>query len=268
MSDSIIPSNRLKKLLTEGKCAVGTMVVEFRQPSVTQMLSNAGFDFIIIDNEHGAFNIETIADLSRAARLVNVTPIVRVPESTYTYISQSLDAGAQGIMIPRISNAREVEDVVQIVKYAPVGRRGCVVARGHTDFKSGPLIETFQRANEESLLVVQIETAEALKNIEAIISVRGVDVALIGPTDLSMALGIPGEMDNPRLHNAINRMIEVAGRAGVYPAIHMNVLAQGEFWAERGMRMVSHNSEVGLLTRAGTEATTALNEAFRRRESK
>jgi len=268
MPETIIPPNRLKKILAEGKCAVGTMVVELRQPAVTQMLSNAGFDFIIIDNEHGAFNIETIADLSRAARLVSVTPIVRVPESTYTSIAQSLDAGAQGIMIPRITKASEVQDVVQILKYPPLGRRGCVVARGHTDFKSGPLAETFERANEESMLVVQIETAEALENLEELLSVRGVDVAFVGPTDLSMALGIPGEMNNPKLHAAIFQMIDIARRQAIYPAIQMNVLAHGLFWAERGMRMVSYNSEVGMLIRAGADATASLKEAFNRREAK
>lgn len=264
MPETIIPPNRLKKILAEGQCAVGTMVVELRQPAVTQMLSNAGFDFIIIDNEHGAFNIETIAELSRASRHVNVTPIVRVPESTYTYIAQSLDAGAQGIMIPRITKPKDVQDVVEMMKYPPIGRRGCVVARGHTEFKSGPLLETFERANAESMLVVQIETAEAVDNIEEILSVRGVDVAFIGPTDLSMALGIPGEMDNPKLHAAIFEIIGHSCRLGIHPAIQMNILAHALFWAERGMKMVSFNSEVGMLTRAATDATSSIREAFTR----
>ena len=132
MVPSIIPQNRLKQLLRQGKSAIGTMLVEVRQGSVMQVLSNAGLDFVIIDNEHGAFNIETISNLSRAARQVGVTPVVRVPEWSYAHVVQPLDAGAQAIMAPRITEPGQVKEILQMMKYPPVGRRGSVVARGHT----------------------------------------------------------------------------------------------------------------------------------------
>lgn len=93
-------------------------------------LKNGGLDFVIVDNEHGPFSMETVADLSRTARLLGLTPIVRPPDHSYTQITKALDAGAQGIMIPRITNAKQVQDVVQLIKYPPVGQRGSALARG------------------------------------------------------------------------------------------------------------------------------------------
>jgi 2-keto-3-deoxy-L-rhamnonate aldolase RhmA len=264
MSPSIIPSNRLKKVLREGKSAIGTMIVEIRQPSVMQMVANAGLDFVIIDNEHGAFNIETLCDLSRAARQLGVTPIVRVPEWSYAHIVQPLDAGAQAIMAPRITEPQQVKEILQMMKYPPLGRRGSVVARGHTDLRSGSIVDTMKDANEESMLVVQIETKQALERVDEILSIEGVDVALVGPTDLSVALGIAGKMTDPLLVSSINSVLEACKRHNVYPAIHMNDLTLASHWATKGMRLVSFNSEVGMLTNAVTGAVASIGSAMGR----
>ncbi|MBI3586020.1 MAG: hypothetical protein HY088_02690 [Ignavibacteriales bacterium] len=258
MSQSIIPPNKLKRALKEGKNLIGTMLVEIRQPAVMQFLANAGFDFVLIDNEHGPFNLETIAELSRAAKFVGLTPIVRVPDITYTYVTQALDSGAQGVMIPRITNVQQVKDVIQMMKYPPAGKRGTVLGRGHTEFKSGSLAEMMATANEESLLVVQIETKQALDTIEEIISVPGVDVAFIGPTDLSVALGVPGAMNDPTLIAAIEKIIGVCRRHKIVTAIQANDLDFGISWAKKGVRMVSFNSEAGLMMKAGKDAVAAI----------
>ena len=264
MADSIIPVNRMKQELRDGRSLVGTMLAEIRQPSVMQVLRNAGFDFVIIDNEHGPFALETVADLSRAGVNAGLTPVVRVPELFSPYLAQSLDAGAQGLMIPRITNAGQVREAVQMMKYPPLGRRGCALGRGHTSFKSASLPETMARANEETLLIIQIETEEAVDNIEEIVATPGVDVAFIGPTDLSIAMGIPGQMDSPRLHAAIEKMIAACRSHNTVPAIQMNNLEWAVHWIERGMRILSAFSDVGLLTRGGLEVTSTLHKAFNR----
>jgi 2-keto-3-deoxy-L-rhamnonate aldolase RhmA len=264
MPPSIIPSNRLKRLLAEGKSAVGTMLVEIRQASVMQVLANAGLDFVIIDNEHGAFNIETISDLSRAARQLGITPIVRVPEWSYAHITQPLDSGAQAIMAPRITEAQQVREILQMMKYPPTGRRGSVVARGHTELKSGPIVDAMKDANQESMLVVQIETKQAFEKLDEILGVGGVDVALVGPTDLSVSLGIPGKMTDPLLVSAISTTIEACRRHNVYPAIHMNDLTLASHWASKGMRLVSFNSEVGMVAQAAAGAVASIGGAMGR----
>jgi 2-keto-3-deoxy-L-rhamnonate aldolase RhmA len=262
VSESIIASNRIKRALRDGQPVIGTMIVEIRQPSVVQLLANAGFDFVIIDNEHGAFNIETVADLARTAVYLGLTPIVRIPDLTYPYIAQTLDAGAQGIMAPRISNAGQVREVIQMMKYPPVGIRGNALMRGYTQFKSGSVVEAMAAANEETLFIVQVETRGAIDNIEEIVAVPGVDVALIGPNDLSIALGVPGQMDHPQVHTAIKATIAACQRQNVSAGIHMNDLKLAAYWAGQGMRLVSSNGEAGLLVKAGREVITALGPAF------
>jgi 2-keto-3-deoxy-L-rhamnonate aldolase RhmA len=234
------------------------MLVELRQPSVMSILANAGFDFVLIDNEHGQFGMDTIADLSRTARSEGVTPIVRVPELTYAHVAQPLDGGAQGIMLPRVTAPEQVKLCLDCMKYTPEGKRGAVLARGHTMLRTGPLLETLAALNRESFLVVQIETAAAVERLEEIVSIPGVDAALVGPTDLSVSLGVGGQMDSPVLVSAIERTLEACVRHGVVPAIHTNDTAMTAAWARRGMRMVSINSEVGLLTAAGRQALGAI----------
>jgi 2-dehydro-3-deoxyglucarate aldolase/4-hydroxy-2-oxoheptanedioate aldolase len=234
------------------------MVVEIRQPSVMQLLANAGFDFVIIDNEHGPFTIETIADLSRSAQQVGLTPIVRVPDMAYPYIAQSLDAGAQGVMIPRVTRPEQVREVVQMMKYPPEGMRGSAQSRGYTAFKSGSVAEVMAQANEETMLIVQIETRQALESIEEIVAIPDVDAALIGPNDLSISLGVPGQPDHPYMQGAIETVIAACQAHAVTPALHTNDLVMAVQWAKKGMRLVSVNAEIGFMVKAGREVTAAL----------
>lgn len=256
MTESIVPPNRMRALLAEGRTVVGCMLVEIRQPAVMTLLANAGLDFVIIDNEHGPFSIESIAELSRAARDAGITPIARVPELTYAHVVQPLDAGAQGIMLPRVTAPEQIELCLACMKYLPEGRRGVVLARGHTGFRAGPLEATLAALNRETFLVVQIETAEAIRRIDELLAVPGVDAALIGPTDLSVALGVAGKLDHPTLIEAIERTMAACIVHGVVPAIHTNEVTLTAAWARRGMRLVSINSEAGLLT-AGARAAVA-----------
>ncbi len=258
MTAPVVPQNRLRARLAEGATVVGTMLVEIRQPAVMSLLANAGFDFVLIDTEHGPFSIESVAELSRAARDAGVTPIVRVPELTYAHVAQALDAGAQGIMLPRVTTRAEVEECVGYMKYAPQGRRGAVLARGHTGFRGGPLADVLAAMNRETFLIVQVETAEAVQRLDEILAVPGVDAALVGPTDLSLALGVPGRMDDPKLVAAIERTMAACAAHRVIPAIHTNDVAMTAGWARRGMRLVSINSEAGLLMAGARQAVEAI----------
>jgi 2-keto-3-deoxy-L-rhamnonate aldolase RhmA len=258
MTEPIVPQNGIKRMLREGSGVFGTMVVEFRQPSVMQLLSHAGFDFVIIDSEHGPFSMETVADLSRAARMHGVTPIVRIPEVSYSAVTRPLDAGAQGIMIPRVTNPTQVRNALSMMKYPPAGERGSVVGRGHTNFLSGKIDEVTASANNESMIIVQIETRQALEQLDDILTLKGVDAALVGPTDLSVALGVPGEMNHPALVEAISKILGACQQHGVVPALHMNDIDLAVHWSRRGMRMVSFSAETSMLMKAGREAVTVL----------
>jgi 2-keto-3-deoxy-L-rhamnonate aldolase RhmA len=261
VTEPIVPPNRMRARLAEGRTVVGCMLVEIRQPAVMTLLANAGFDFVIIDNEHGPFSIESIAELSRAARDAGITPIARVPELTYAHVVQPLDAGAQGIMLPRVTTPEQIELCVACMKYLPEGRRGAVLARGHTGFRAGPLESTLAALNRETFLVIQIETGEAVRRIDELLAVPGVDAALIGPTDLSVALGVAGQMEHPILVDAIERTLAACTARGIVPAIHTNDVAMTAAWARRGMRLVSISSEAGLLMAGARSALTAIRGA-------
>jgi 2-keto-3-deoxy-L-rhamnonate aldolase RhmA len=234
------------------------MVIELRQASVMTLLANAGFDFVFIDNEHGQFSPESVAELSRAARAEQLTPIVRIPELTYAHVTQPLDGGAQGIMLPRVTGPEQVQECLRYMKYAPEGRRGSVLARGHTRFQFGPLAETLAAMNRETFLVVQVETKEAVDRLDQIFAFPGVDCALVGPTDLSVALGVGGQMEHGTLVAAVELTLAACARHGVVPAIHTNDVAATASWARRGMRLVSIGSEAGFLASAARLAVQTI----------
>ena len=261
MPPIVIPENRAKAALQAGQLLMGTMLADIRQPSIMQILKNAGFDFVIIDNEHGAFGIESIADLSRMARILGLTPVVRVPDLAYPYVAQSLDAGAQGIMLPRVTHPDQVRQVLDIMKYPPMGKRGTAMSRGQTDFRAGPLMENMAYANSQSLLMIQIETAESLQHLDEIVQIEGVDSLFVGPTDLSISLGVPGQSDSPLLISSIERVIASCKAHGVFSAIQANDLNYARQWVERGMEIISYASEIGLLTAAASTGIQQIRAA-------
>jgi 2-dehydro-3-deoxyglucarate aldolase/4-hydroxy-2-oxoheptanedioate aldolase len=255
---SLIAKNRLKEKLAAGQVPVGTMIAEIRQASIVQCLANAGFDWAIIDNEHGVFNPESITDLARMCRFQGITPIVRVPSITYEQIAQALDGGAQGVMLPRVTDPAQVRFAIQCVKYPPEGGRGSAMGRGHTGLKAGDVVQMMADSNRETFVVVQVETREAVERLDELLSVPGVDAGLIGPNDLSIALGVAGRMRDPALERAIEAMIAACGRHGRVPAIHTNDVLLTAEWSRRGMRMVSISSEIGFLQKAAKEAVETI----------
>jgi 2-keto-3-deoxy-L-rhamnonate aldolase RhmA len=260
----LIPPNPAKQILQNGGSVVGTFVVEFRQPAVIQLLKNAGFDFVTLDNEHGAFSIETIADLTRAAVWLGVTPIVRIPDNTYPHIAQTLDVGAQGLMVPRITHADQVRQIVRMLRYPPKGERGNAMERGLTQYRSGNVPQALIDLQQATLLIIQIETRQALENLDEILSVDGVDAALVGPNDLSIAMGYPGQSDHPAVQEAIEQVILSCQSHGVCPGIHMGKTELAVYWASKGMRLISTGSEAAYIQRGATAAVAALRDVFRR----
>lgn len=254
---SPIPENAMRRRLAAGERAVGTMVAEFRQASVMQLLANAGMDFAIIDAEHGPFSVESIADLARAGVHAGVTPIVRVPELAYVPIATSLDAGAQGVMIPRVTGVDEAAEAVALVKYPPAGRRGTALSRGATRFRSGDLAATMAAANDETMVVIQIETVEALAAVDVIARTPGVDVLFVGPTDLSIALGVPGQTTSAAVEDAIEAVAAACRAAGVRSAVQMNDVGLAARWASR-VDIISHSADAGFLQAAAAAAVAAI----------
>jgi len=170
--------------LEDGKTVVGTMIVETRTPEIPRMMAAAGFDFIIIDTEHGSYSLDVLKDMVRAGKASGLTCLARVPDPEYHLIARTLDAGAQGIMVPRVETRETVERIVRAAKYPPWGERGYGPRSIVTDYERLPVRERVAELNEDTMIVVQVERKKAIDDIDNLLSVKGVDAALIGPNDL------------------------------------------------------------------------------------
>ena len=253
--------NPVKQALKEGKAVYGTMMVEFRSSSVVQMLAVAGFDYFFIDMEHGTFSYETMSDMIRAGRLAGIVPIVRVTDCQYHLMSRPLDAGAMGLMIPRVETRAQVEQIIQWTKYPPWGIRGCGASTGHSDYEGVRVAEFVKHANEEILIVPQIESGLAIENIEQIVSVKGVDAAVFGPNDLSISLGVPGETEHPKMIHAFERVLAACDKAGVACGLHVGSVDLVNKWKARGMRFLCWSTDIGMIKESSAKGLAAMRSA-------
>ena len=245
----------LKQTLREGSTVFGTMVSMCRTPDVMLLLDHAGMDFTLIDTEHGAFSTETVADLCRAARGVELTSILRVPGRGPTYVSRSLDIGANGLMMPRIETGEEAAEVVHWAKYRPLGNRGVAIGGAGRDYRAAPDVNlAMNETNEASVIVVQIESEDAVARIDEIASVPGIDVLLIGPFDLSVTLDIPGQFDDPRFISAVREVVRAGTNQGVASGIHAPAAEMCRFWRDEGMTFLACGSEAGMIQRGLAQA--------------
>jgi 2-dehydro-3-deoxyglucarate aldolase/4-hydroxy-2-oxoheptanedioate aldolase len=237
----------LRQRLKNGETVIGTMVQEVRTPAIAQILKQVGFDFLMLDLEHGAFDLETAAEIIRVARLAEIPPLVRVAGPQYELIARILDQGAVGVMLPRVERRAEVELLVQSIKYPPLGKRGMSSDAPHSGYCFKPLAEFVELNNEDTIAIAQIERRAAIENIDEILSVPGVDVALVGPEDLSVSLGLQEGDLQARVTRAIETMMASARRHRVVSAIHMGNVEQLQDWLRKGMGMVMYSSDLGFL---------------------
>lgn len=232
----------LKTTLREGRVAVGCFV-KHPSPGIAEILGLLGWDFIVIDTEHGPIDRLACENIVRAAEIGGAAAIVRVPAIERAPILQALDSGAQGIQAPLVGSLVDAEATVALAKYAPEGTRGLGGVRALSYGVSGSFAEHVARANAQSLVVCQIETGAGLDALEEICAVPGVDVVFAGPTDLAQSLGVVDQRDHPDLTAAIERIAVSALEAGKILGILVSDEADAARWIERGARYVGFNIE-------------------------
>ena len=240
----------LRKKVLAGECVYGMMIRQARDPGAPALFAVAGYDFVFIDMEHGNYSMETVADLIGGAKSAGVATIIRVPHLETFFISRVLDAGAEGIMVPMTSTKEQAERIVRYSKYTPLGRRGFGSQMGHTDYRPLKAVELMKNGNENTLIVAQIETKEAIENIDAILDVEGIDVGLIGPNDLSISLGIPDQMNSEILSKAIDKVVESAKKKGKASGIHIGNIDAIRRWRTKGMTVLAYSTDVGFMYNA------------------
>ena len=243
--------NRTKKLLREGKSALGTFCY-LPSPWVVEIAGLAGFDFVIIDLEHAGKDIQTVESMVLAAEVCSMTAIIRVPSADEKQILQVLETGAQGIMVPLVDSAETAARAVSAAKYPPEGSRGvCRSARAAQFGMSIPNFAEFaRRTNEEILVIAMIEEKNGVRNIGEILK-TGVDGILLGPADLSASLGVMGDLDHPSVVKALE---DVTAAVLAHGTAWMGNLCFSpedvERWFRKGHRFFSYGIDTLMLSRA------------------
>lgn len=207
--------NRVKRILREGGLAFGAYVGGIADPQIVEIIGHAGFDAAFIDLEHTSFDLRDVQLMVMAAERMGIAPIVRTPGFDPAFILRLLDMGVQGLQLPHIDNAAMAREAVKAVRYAPLGERGMMAGSRAADFGKVPAAAHMEQSNREITLAVMIEDLTALDEIDEIASTEGIDLVVVGPADMSRALGVAGQTDHPRLVETINRVAAAVRKSGV-----------------------------------------------------
>ena len=244
--------NVAKDRLDAGELAIGVGLRQARTVDIAKIMKTAGFDWLFIDREHGAISQDDAASISCAAQDAGITPIVRVPGFEHHHAAKALDGGAQGIVVPHVDTPEVAAAMVANCRYPPMGKRSVTGALPQIDFAAMPLDQAAAAINASTLLVLMIETGEAVASADRIAAVPGVDVLLVGANDLSMELGVPGALDHPEMVSSLERIVAACRPHGVCPGLGgVYQPALIERYVTMGFRMILAGSDLSLMLAAG-----------------
>ena len=245
-------SNALKNKFASGSKTIGTFM-ELGGNGTIECLARGGFDYLIIDAEHGPFSVETTAMHILAAEQSEITPFVHICEISRSNILRMLDIGAQGIIIPNVDSVEQVREIVKHAKFAPIGKRGYCPTRtscwGADDWAADGK-SYMESCNRETLVIPQCETVGAYENIKEILAVEGVDGIFVGPCDLSIAMGIPFEFDSPILMNAIKDVLEACKKANKLSFIFAGNPETARKYLSLGFDSVTYSLDASIFVKA------------------
>jgi 2-keto-3-deoxy-L-rhamnonate aldolase RhmA len=240
--------------IVSGKLLIGTMVT-LNSPEVAEIMTEVGFDWLFVDAEHSPLSPQELQRIMQGAGR-QMPCLVRLPSAGEVPIKKALDSGAAGIIVPQVNSAQAAEDVVLMAKYAPEGSRGVGVARAH---RYGLGFQAYvASANEDLAVIVQAEHIEAVRNIEEIVAVQGIDAVLVGPYDLSASLGKLGQVDDPEVRAAIDHVTNACLKAGVRLGIFGMTAAAVRPYIEDGYTLIVAGIDTVLLGRAAADLLARL----------
>jgi len=245
-------ANKARERLAAGQLALGMGLRQARTVDIGRILAACGFDFAFIDMEHNTMSVDTAAQIAVACHDAGVTPLVRVPGYEHYLATRLLDAGAMGIVFPHVDTAEQARRLVDNCKYPPIGHRSLGGPMAQLGFRPYPRAESTAAVNREILLVMMLETPDAIDNADAIAAVPGVDVLLIGTNDLTLEMGIGGQYDDPKVVAAYETVLEgcrkhgkYLGMGGIYDHPTM------EKYIKMGARVVLGGSDVSFIMAGG-----------------
>jgi 2-keto-3-deoxy-L-rhamnonate aldolase RhmA len=247
----------LKKAIREEKILFG-MSIKTPAPNLLEIIGYSGFDFIYVDMEHSTINLESLSEMVLAADLSGLAILVRVSDNNPPEIRKVLEIGAEGVIVPHVNNREEALRAVQAARFTPDGKRGFHSLVRSSSFNMPPIsIEEYTRLSNDGVsLIVQVEEKQAIENIEEITNVRGIDVVLLGPSDLSLSIGLPGQFQSPEIIKAIDKVIETAKKKGIPIMCSASYLIQPvsveniTALVDKGLRLLLLGSVEGIIRQA------------------
>lgn len=211
--------NLTKRKLAAGELVLGMGVRQARTVDIATVAGTCGFDWLFIDTEHNSMDVDIACQIAMAALATGITPIVRVAGHEHHHASRVLDNGALGVVVPHVDTAEEAQRVADACKYPPLGHRSIAGNQPFLRFETVPAAEATRLANEETLIVVMLETPTAIENVEAIAAVKGIDLLMIGTNDLCAEMGIHGQYADPRVSEAYKKVIAACRKHGKFPGM-------------------------------------------------
>lgn len=234
--------------------------LKLTDPAIVEICAHAGFDFCIIDMEHGPIGYEQAQNLIRAAEIHDLFPVIRVTENSETHILKALDIGAKGIQVPHINNKTDAERAVKATKFNPDGNRGMCRYVRSAKYSSRKKEDYFSKANRETSIIIQIEGLEGVSNLGEILTVDHVDVIFIGPYDLSQSLGVPGDIHNQKVVKQMEKVVKEATKQGVEVGTFVESPRDAKLWVDVGVKYISYSVDVGIFYDACQNIVQNLNQ--------
>jgi 2-keto-3-deoxy-L-rhamnonate aldolase RhmA len=243
--------NAAKARLRKNELAIGIGVRLVRNVDIIKVMKAAGFDWLFLDLEHGGMSIQTACEISVAAQDSGIAPIVRVPYGELAMATRVLDGGALGIVIPHVDTAEEAREIADRLRYPPRGHRSVGGGQAQFDYAPMKLGEMTRRSDDNTLITVMIETPKAVRNAEAIAAVPGIDSLLVGSSDLSMEMGIPGENGHPKIQEAVDKVVSACKKHGKWAGMggaYSEELLQ--LYIGKGVKLLLAGNDLPMLTNA------------------
>ncbi|MBM3727898.1 MAG: aldolase [Acidobacteria bacterium] len=253
-------TNTVKKALKEGQVRYGCGFGQLRSQEVVKALRAAGFTWAFVDCEHGGFDLETVQDICRVANLVDFCPLVRVADLQYSLVARALDCGAQGIVFPRVESPELLATAISWTKFPPAGVRGYGLTPVNLDYESHSFGDVIAHMNANSMVVLQIETRAALERREELLDVPGIDAVMVGPADLSISLGVPGQFQHPVMVEAMEQIRDSCLKRGIAPGTQTRTPDLARFWKDRGMTFIGCANETSMLFDRASQIIASLNQ--------
>ncbi|MDD4756908.1 HpcH/HpaI aldolase family protein [Petrimonas sp.] len=227
-------------------------------PGMVEAMGYAGFDFIILDMEHGPNTVRSLQGLIRAAQIAGIFPIIRIKENSFGLAAEVLDIGAGGIQVPQVTTAEEARAVIRAARYAPEGERGvCRFVRA-ADYSSADRFQYFKEANE-AVIILQLEGNEAIQNLDDILEMEGIDVLFIGPYDLSQSLGVAGKIDHPKVVKAMEHIVQKCNEKMVATGTFVDTISNAHRWQQAGVKYIAYSVDTGLMYEKCKEIIKAIS---------